>query len=124
MIPTLVIVHDNNPLLNHYKELLHGVCRIVERDSFQGEQLYGMFEGVIFHNHAGQKQIIRKDYYKDLVSAIIDQLEQLPPDQKDLLKDYLKFKHYKSSHLLDILRVSSDTKERFTRLVQELHAKE
>jgi hypothetical protein len=124
MIPTLVIVHDNNPILSIYKELLNSICRIVERDSFQGEQLYGMFEGVIFHNHVGQKQIIRKDFYKDLIDAILDQLDQLPLDQKNLLKDYLKFKPYNVLHLLDTLKVSSDTKARFTKLVQELHAKE
>ncbi len=89
MIPTIVVVNDNNEHLKALTSLLANMTRVFHRTSLEGEQLYKMFEGVIFIDENGNQQLIRKDNYTDVVSSVLQRLVTLNAPNHMLLKNYL-----------------------------------
>lgn len=93
MIPTVVIVNDNNQQLKKIGNELETKVRVLYRSSVDGEYLYSgptpFFEGVIYFDESGTRQINRNDNYGDVVEAIEKKLEDLSSRNKELLTKYL-----------------------------------
>lgn len=97
MIPTVVIVNDDNAFLNQLADQLQTQLRVMKRSSLDGEKLYGatFFEGVIYFDEYGAKQLTRQDNYDDVVKAIEDKLKILSMSGKLSLSKYLSSKNDK-----------------------------
>ena len=91
MIPTVVIVNDDNSQLNKLADQLKTKLRVIKRSSVDGERLYGttFFEGVIYFDEFGAKQLTRQDIYDDVSKTIDDKLKLVTPTTRALLQKYL-----------------------------------
>ena len=94
MIPTVVIVNDDNSVLEELADKLSSKLRVVQRSSLDGEKLYGatFFEGVIYFDEHGSKQLTRMDSYDDVVKCIEDKLKLVSPTTQALLEKHLNNK--------------------------------
>jgi hypothetical protein len=97
MIPTVVIVNDDNAYLNELASQLKTQLRVVRRSSLEGEKLYGaaFFEGVLYFDEHGAKQLTRRDNYGDIAVAIQDKLKNLNTNNRLALDNYLSLKNDK-----------------------------
>ena len=91
MVPTVVIVNDNNAYLNDLADQLKTQLRVIKRSSLEGEQLYGaaFFEGVLYFDENAARQLTRRDNYEDIMQAIQDKLKNLSVNGKLSLNKYL-----------------------------------
>ena len=89
MIPTIIIVSDDNPELKKFEELFTNFARVLKRTSLQGEQLYGMFEGIIYIGPEGNYDLKRRDNYEGVVELVLSKLVRLNESVSNQLKDYL-----------------------------------
>lgn len=92
MIPTVVIVNDDNPELLILGHLLKKIVRVYFRDSVQGEQLYGIFEGVLLFDRDGKRAMNIRDNYDccDIVTRVVNHLDGLDQLNTKSLVDLLK----------------------------------
>jgi hypothetical protein len=91
MIPTAIFVNDgNNSELIDLASQMQNICRVIQRTSIQGEQLYKMFEGVLFLGATGQTVFTRQDEYSDVVKSALFHLSKLDKKNKAQLLKYLK----------------------------------
>lgn len=90
MIPTVIIVNDKNKELHDLGMLLKNIIRTFHRTSIEGEQLYGIFEGILYVDEFGKQQAKRQDNYSDVLSLVLTKLENIPAHDKVLLKNYLR----------------------------------
>lgn len=94
-IPTVIIVNDDNDLLEEVGRDLEKLVRVYYRTSVQGEQLYGVWEALLYFGDDGTRQHIFQDEYNGAVSAIqakLDKMSERNPSAKKLLDDYLEGK--------------------------------
>ena len=96
MIPTVIIVNDDNPQLEELEELLSNFTRTLRRNSIQGEQLYGMFEGVIFCDSEGNFAVKRRDNYQGLALELVTRLASADQRYQGQLRTYLDKKDEKN----------------------------
>ena len=92
MIPTVIIINDGNKRLQDLEILLEGLVRTFHRSSIEGERLYGVFEGIIFFDEDGQKQLTRRDDYRDVITQVMTRVRNSKSHNKSLLKEYLQAK--------------------------------
>jgi hypothetical protein len=75
MIPTVIIVNDNNPELTEYANLFKKFTRVILRSSFEGEQLYStnepFLEGILLFGSSGAKVLARRDDYENITRDIL-----------------------------------------------------
>lgn len=89
-IPTVVVVNDKNPDLDTLIKELQLMVRVYVRDSVQGEQLYGIREGVIYFDDRGDKQMIHQDMYSDTLRQVQTRLSVIAPQARAMLDSFLK----------------------------------
>lgn len=90
MIPTAIFINDgNNSELLDLASQMQQICRVIQRTSLQGEQLYKIFEGVLFLNSNGQVAFTRQDEYGDTIKAALFHLYKLDSKSKRQLLKYL-----------------------------------
>jgi hypothetical protein len=96
MIPTIVIVKDENSSLDKLVPTLKKITRVVERTSFQGETLYSsttpFFEGVLLYNDKGAIVLKRQDDYTDLLDTLMIEILKLPNSAKVQIKNFFNQK--------------------------------
>jgi len=90
MIPTVIIINDNNPELEEFAKHFESLTRVLKRTSIQGEQLYGIFEGIIYCDSDGKYIFKRQDNYADLPAQIENNLSRLSELQALQLKTFLE----------------------------------
>ena len=130
MIPTIVIINDNNPLLNEYASLFSKLTRVVRRTSYQGEQLYSdangpFFEGILFFDANGRKQLIRRDNYTTIIPEVIRALISTSNSEVTKnIKAYLDMQGISSSSTsYDLKYIDEEAKVVLNQYLLETYAK-
>lgn len=111
MIPTVIVVHDDNHYLEALTPLFQNITRVFVRSSLDGEKLYGMFEGVLYFDEKGQKQLIRKDDYGDIVFLVLAKLKTLDVRTMLQLKNYLVDRDQPTVSQVMIDRLDQETQD-------------
>lgn len=90
MIPTVIVVNDNNHELQNLHAVLRSLLRTFHRSSLDGEKLYGVYEGILYFDEFGNRQFKRVDDYSDVLQLVLNKLANIPAKDKALLKGFLK----------------------------------
>ena len=78
LLPTIIVVNDDESCISHNVDLAKLVStlslklRVYLRSSIQGEQLYGVREGILYFDESGHRQRVWRDDY----STVIDEVEK------------------------------------------------
>jgi len=88
-IPTVIIINDDNTELEKISILLRDKVRIYKRTSIQGEQLYGLREGLLYFDDKGDRQLILQDVYSEAIQYVEQRLAIVSNRSKELLNKYL-----------------------------------
>lgn len=98
-IPTAIIINDDNQDLIQLTHQLRNLVRVYSRNSLQGEQLYGIREGVIYYDDRGDKQLLHQDFYSDTLKQIQIKLMNISSPSRALLARYLEQRTSTNEHL-------------------------
>lgn len=96
MIPTVIIINCDSPEVNSYATVFENFTRVLYRTSFQGEQLYGIFEGIVYVSPSGDHEVKRQDNYEGMTELILKKLNNLRVPEQAQLKGYLTKKDNQS----------------------------
>ena len=89
MIPTAIIVKDDNPELDALYDQLKQKVRVYYRTSLQGEKLYGVREGILYFDDKGSRQLLIQDEYSDTIRLIENKLKLIGAKSRELLIKHL-----------------------------------
>ena len=110
MIPTLILVHDDNEELATLGSKLSPLLRVVHRTSFEGERLYGtpFFEGALLYGFDERRHMIRKDVYDTVFKSVIDYLSAEKQNPTGRHKEIEKYQLLRKADLPSLLGIFND----------------